>query len=42
MGSEVEIIEALVEHVDVKAFFGRVKKLVKAPMFKKLSREMST
>jgi hypothetical protein len=42
MGSEVEIIEALVEHVDVKAFFDRVIKLLKAPMFKKLSREMST
>jgi hypothetical protein len=40
MGSEIEMIEALAEHVDVKAFFSKATKLAKQPMFRKLSKEM--
>jgi hypothetical protein len=42
MGSEVDLINALVEHIDVKAFFGKVLKLVKSPMLKELSKGTST
>lgn len=42
MGSEVDIINALVTHIDVKAFFDRLTSLMKTPMFKGFLRKTST
>jgi hypothetical protein len=42
MGSEVEIVNALIEHVDVKAFFSRVEALLKTPAFRALLKRTST
>jgi hypothetical protein len=42
MGSEVVIVNALVEHVDVKAFFSKIAMLTKSPAFKTLLKGTST
>lgn len=42
MGSEIDIIKALVEHIDVKAFFIRLTVLLEAPMFKEFLNKIST
>lgn len=42
MGTEVQIIEALVEHEDVRAFFERLRVAVKAPGLRSLLRSSST
>jgi hypothetical protein len=42
MGSEVEIIKALTEHVDVKAFFGKMVGLLKVPAIKGFLKGIST
>ena len=42
MGSEIEIITALTEHVDVKAFFGRLTGLLKTPAIKGFWKRIST
>ena len=42
MGSEIEIIQALVGHIDVKAFFTKLTGLTKMPIWKEFSRKIST
>lgn len=42
MGSEVQIIEKLVEHEDVRCFFDRLRGIVKAPGLRSLLQSSST
>ena len=42
MGSEIEIIQALVGHIDVKAFFTKLGGLMETPAWKEFSRKIST
>ena len=42
MGSEVDIIKALVEHIDVKSFFLRLAALAETPMLKGFLKKIST
>ena len=42
MGSEIKIIQALVGHVDVKAFFIKLTELLKTSVWKELSKGTST
>ena len=42
MGSEVDIIQALVKHIDVKAFFTKLTGLLKSQAWKEFSKEIST
>lgn len=43
LGSEIQVVEAIVEHEDVTAFFDRARKLAKHPgLTKMLSRKRST
>jgi len=42
MGSEIEIITALMDHVDVKSFFGKVTGLLKTPALKGFLKSIST
>ena len=42
MGSEISIITALTEHVDVKAFFGKLTGLLKMPAIKEFWKRIST
>ena len=42
MGSEVDIVQALIEHIDVKAFFTKLAGLLKNPAWKEFSKGIST
>ena len=42
MGSEIEIAKALINHIDVKAFFTKLPELLKIPMLKGFSKKTST
>ncbi|GAH45462.1 unnamed protein product, partial [marine sediment metagenome] len=42
MGSEIDIIKALVEHIDVKAFFTRLTGLLEMPILKEFLKKTST
>jgi len=41
LGSEIQVIEALIAHEDVVAFFDRVKAIAKSPALKKLTKRLS-
>ena len=41
LGSEVQVIEALIAHEDVVAFFDRVKAMAKSPALKNLTKRLS-
>ena len=40
LGAEVQVVEALIEHEDVMAFFDRVKAIAKSPALKKLTERL--
>ena len=42
MGSEIDLIQALMGHIDVKAFFTKLTGLMKIPIWKEFSRGIST
>jgi len=42
MGSEIDLIKALVEHIDVKAFFLKLTELLKMPILKEFLKKTST
>lgn len=42
IGSEIEIIKALVEHIDVKAFFTKLTGLLEMPILKEFLKKTST
>lgn len=42
MGSEVDIIKALINHIDVMAFFDKLAELIKMPVSKEFLKKIST
>jgi len=42
MGAEVDIIKALIEHIDVKAFFTKLAGLLEMPILKEFLKKTST